>query len=224
MKISLIGPGQTGQKVIELAKDQIVSVFDQSNPPTARALRLADVIILFVPASAVERLIPMILSCGKPAVWGTTGYQWPQDLAQQVIAHQTRWVLAPNFSLSQVFIHRALQSLNNLKDILPQAEFSIQETHHQSKVDQPSGTALEWQKILSFNTPIESIRQGDVFGEHCLKIESSFETIELKHCAKDRKLFAQGALWCAGQLLSVHNDTGLYSLEDLVNATKRTDS
>ena len=221
MKISLIGPGQTGQKVIDLAHDQITAVFDRLSPPTAELLRDSDVSIIFTPGSAAAELIPLVLASQKPAVWGTTGYQWPTDLAQQIIQHQSRWIIAPNFSLSQVIIHQALQALDQLGTMLPSVEFSIEETHHHSKVDQPSGTALEWQKHITLKPPITSIRQGDVFGEHCLKIESDFETIALKHCTKDRKLFAAGALWCAKQLVSMSGEVGLYSLEELVHASIR---
>lgn len=217
MKINLIGTGNTGQCVYDLAKDQILYCFNSTNLPNIDQLKQADVLIIFVPACAAENLIPQVLLSQTPAVWGTTGYAWPQQLSHDIQSQHTRWVIAPNFSLSMVLIKRALRALAPIKKMCPHTTVEIKETHHIHKKDRPSGTAYAWQQAFDYPVPIESIRKGEVIGQHKLSIDNSKEIITLTHQAKNRTLFAQGALWAAQQICSDHLDSGLYTLEDLVN-------
>ena len=86
--------------------------------------------------------------------------------------------------------------------------FSIDETHHVSKLDAPSGTALTLREIIhavqpGIEIPITSHRIGDAKGEHIVTAKSDHDTLELRHDAHSRRGFALGAVrgaeWLAGK-------------------------
>jgi 4-hydroxy-tetrahydrodipicolinate reductase len=87
-------------------------------------------------------------------------------------------------------------------------KFSIEETHHTTKLDAPSGTALTLKEVVlsvrpGIEVPIESHRIGDAKGEHIVKAVSEGDTLELRHDAHSRRGFALGAVrgaeWLAGK-------------------------
>jgi 4-hydroxy-tetrahydrodipicolinate reductase len=87
-------------------------------------------------------------------------------------------------------------------------KFSIDETHHTSKLDAPSGTALTLKEIIlsarpGIDVPIESYRVGDAKGEHVVRAASDYDTLELRHDAHSRRGFALGAVrgaeWLCGK-------------------------
>lgn len=202
MKISVIGTGKTGGKVVELLGGKLGHAFDESNPPTSEKLRESDAVIVFVPGESVEQVLPVVLQSEIPAAWGSTGYQWPDDLNEQVKRAGTRWVLATNFSLGMNIIRKALQILSKGSEILKDPEFEIHEIHHIHKKDAPSGTALSWKEWFNKDAvKVTSTREGDVKGIHELRIKTSNELIKLRHEALDRALFAEGAIWAAEQLI-----------------------
>ena len=95
--------------------------------------------------------------------------------------------------------------------------FSIEETHHVSKLDSPSGTALTLAKVVEaaseqHNIPIEATREGDVMGLHTLKAESASDQLSLTHEAFSRRGFAEGAVRAAEWLAS---RTGSYDFQDV---------
>ena len=99
-------------------------------------------------------------------------------------------------------------------------ECNIEEIHHISKVDAPSGTAIEIKNlikkydldknILSIN--IDSKRVGDFFGIHKVSFKNDINEVEFKHEALSRDVFAEGAIEIAKKILK--KDPGLYQLED----------
>lgn len=70
MKISVIGTGKTGSKVIESLGERLLHTFDDSNPPTKEQLAEADAVIIFVPGDAVNDILETVLASGTPAAWG----------------------------------------------------------------------------------------------------------------------------------------------------------
>jgi 4-hydroxy-tetrahydrodipicolinate reductase len=87
-------------------------------------------------------------------------------------------------------------------------QFSIDETHHVTKLDAPSGTALTLKEIIlavrpGVDIPIESHRVGDAKGEHVVHAVSENDALELRHDAFSRRGFALGAVrgaeWLAGK-------------------------
>ena len=94
----------------------------------------------------------------------------------------------------------------------------ISETHHTRKKDAPSGTAKTLGEILEQagkpNVPIESIREGDVVGEHTVIFVGPEERLELIHRANSREIFARGALRAAEWV--VGKPARLYSMQDVL--------
>ena len=202
MKISVIGTGKTGSKVVELLGSNLLYAFDEENPPTLEKLRESDAVIIFVPGDAVPDVFDLILQSGIPSAWGSTGYDWPTDLDERVKSANTKWVLATNFSLGMNIIRHTIRKISEGSKILKDPTFKIHEIHHVHKKDAPSGTALSWKKWLAKEAEITSAREGDVNGIHELTLSTAREEITLKHDALDRSIFAEGAIWAAEQLVN----------------------
>jgi len=212
---SVIGTGKTGGAVVDLLGDVAVP-FNNENPATADALRKTDIAIIFVPGSAAADVSKTVLEAGIPAIWGTTGYRWPEDLSDRVKEAKARWVLGSNFSLGMNMVRKALNILGKGSDLLADPVFHIHEVHHKDKKDAPSGTALSWQEWLGKEAHISSDRQGDVKGTHHLHIKTAMESIRLEHEAHSRSLFAEGAVWAANYLLAhPYISPGVYPFSDL---------
>jgi 4-hydroxy-tetrahydrodipicolinate reductase len=96
----------------------------------------------------------------------------------------------------------------------------IIETHHKMKKDAPSGTAKTLAEILKAEQknqneiPIQSIREGEVVGEHTVIFSGLGERIELTHRAASREIFARGALRAANWIMG--KPPGLYSMQDVL--------
>jgi 4-hydroxy-tetrahydrodipicolinate reductase len=94
----------------------------------------------------------------------------------------------------------------------------IVETHHKMKKDAPSGTAKTLAEFLrvvrNSEIPIQSIREGDVVGEHSVVFSGADERLELTHRATDRGIFARGALRAAKWI--VDKPPRLYSMQDVL--------
>ena len=96
----------------------------------------------------------------------------------------------------------------------------IIETHHKMKKDAPSGTAKTLGEILKTvretkkDVPIQSIREGDVVGEHTVIFSGPGERLELTHRAASREIFARGALRAAQWIIG--KPAGRYSMQDVL--------
>lgn len=223
MTVAVIGTGKTGQHVVRLAEEagDRVLAFDESRKPTASALSEADVAVIFVPGDAAAELVDPLLEAGIPAAWGTTGFDWPEDLPERVRRAGTRWIIAPNFSLGMNLVRRCLEIMGRgAARLLDRPEYHIHEVHHIHKKDAPSGTALKWQEWLGLGeeVSISSSREGDVNGVHSVHVKTPFESIWLKHEAHDRAIFAEGALWAARYLVRERSvRPGLYRFETIID-------
>jgi 4-hydroxy-tetrahydrodipicolinate reductase len=109
-----------------------------------------------------------------------------------------------NFSIGVQKLFRLTAELAKLDGY----NFSIAETHHTSKVDAPSGTALTLKEIIQSARPraeveVTSHRVGDAKGEHVVTAQSEVDVLELRHDANSRRGFALGAVraaeWLATQ-------------------------
>lgn len=216
MRLAVIGTGKTGGKVVELLTDeQVAATFDEDDPPTAEKLTAADAAIIFVPGSAVDDIFDAVFDSGIPAVWGSTGYEWPQDLHEQLANAGIKWLKASNFSLGMNIIRRAIKVISEGSEMLDNPEFLIHEIHHIHKKDAPSGTALSWQEWLGRDAEITSERKGDIKGIHELTVKTPAESIFLKHQAHDRAVFAQGAIWAAEQIVKDEIGPGFYEFSTI---------
>jgi 4-hydroxy-tetrahydrodipicolinate reductase len=217
MKIAVIGTGKTGTEVLELLNnEQIVGPFNTINPPTVEKLQPAEAAIIFVPGSAVDDILNVVLDADIISAWASTGYDWPEEkLNEKLQNRKTKWVHASNFSLGMNIVRHCLETVGSGSEMLKDPGFSIHEIHHTGKKDAPSGTALSWKKWLNREAEITSERKGDIKGIHQLTMKTDFESIQLQHEAHDRAIFAEGAIWAVKQLMNPTFKPGFYSMETL---------
>ncbi len=215
MKIALLGTGKTGSKVMEIHSE--VEAFNTDRPPDMDALSDCDVVISFLPGEAFEQYLELLIASEKPVVTGSTGVDWPDDLAERLKDKQLSWIRASNFSLGMNVVREMIRTMSHLSDLFEDGTFQIHEIHHRHKQDAPSGTALSWKQWLDREADIGSERTGDVVGVHKIIFDCADERITLTHRAKDRSIFARGAVWAA-QLLTEETsfEYGLLDFNQLV--------
>ncbi|MBR2952339.1 MAG: 4-hydroxy-tetrahydrodipicolinate reductase [Clostridia bacterium] len=190
----------------------------------------ADVIIDFSHHTATNGLLAYALRHKTPVVIATTGQTEEENAAIKAASAEIPVFFSANMSLG-VALLAALVRLT--VKTFPAADVEIVETHHNRKVDVPSGTALmlarsvqsvredaefvigrhENGKKKPNEVGISSLRLGNVVGEHEVHINTGSETITLRHQAHSRSLFADGALVAARFLVDCK--AGLYTLASL---------
>lgn len=215
-RIALLGTGKTGGKVLEIPSSHTISAFDEYNQPDIKKLKSHDAAISFLPGPILKGYIPMLIEAGIPLASGSTGIQWPDDIDKRLKAHGLTWITASNFAIGMNLIHGMIKVLSHAPEIFDEYSFVLHEIHHKDKQDSPSGTALTWQQWLGRDVKFEDERIGDTVGDHRLTLETEYETINLQHIAKDRKIFARGALWTAERLIKGGLDSGLLHLSDVM--------
>ncbi|HEV2135343.1 MAG TPA: 4-hydroxy-tetrahydrodipicolinate reductase [Terracidiphilus sp.] len=212
MLILVLGKGKTGSLVAQVARERGHGVraldIDENlhaSALTAPNLAGVDVVIDFTsPEAAVENM-RAVLSVGSRIVVGTTGwYAHLEEMKALALKRRGALLYGTNFSLGVQKLFRLTADLAKLEGYT----FSIRETHHTSKVDAPSGTALTLKEIIlgvrpGIEVPITSHRVGDAKGEHIVSATSEHDTMELRHDAQSRRGFAIGAVrgaeWVAGK-------------------------
>jgi 4-hydroxy-tetrahydrodipicolinate reductase len=218
VRVLLIGSkGRMGQTIVDLARnDPKIDIVAQCDLGDAiePAMKDCDVAIDFSNSSAIAEICQAALQHRKPLVVGTTGHSAEQREVIEKTAKALPIVFASNFSVGV----NALFALSRRAAEILGSEFvpQIVETHHKMKKDAPSGTAKTLGEILKetleTDVPIESIREGDVVGEHTVTFVGLGERLELTHRAVSREIFARGALRAAEWV--VGKPARLYSMQD----------
>jgi 4-hydroxy-tetrahydrodipicolinate reductase len=220
VRVLLVGAaGRMGNTVRELAQNdpdiQIAALCDLGDS-IEQAMKNCDVAIDFSQADSIDEICRAASQHGKSLVVGTTGHSQQQRKTIEETAHSVPTVLASNFSVGVNVLFWLTQKAAELlgSDFNPE----IVETHHKMKKDAPSGTAKTLAESLkavrNSEIPIESIREGDVVGEHTVIFKGPGEHLELTHRAANRGIFALGALRAAKWI--VHKPPGLYSMQDVL--------
>jgi 4-hydroxy-tetrahydrodipicolinate reductase len=237
MKIALLGYGKMGKEIHQTILNRGHSVgfiHDSDAAFTSNPDFLScDLAIEFTqPESALNNILSC-LKAGKPVVSGTTG--WMNDLEELYsLAEKYHGALfyASNFSPGIFIMRKLTEEAARLLNQFPDYEISLSEKHHIHKKDKPSGTAISLaEDFLSqhhnFKTwtldtspkqselKVEAIREEEVVGDHVWKFESVFDTIEIKHSAKNRNGFALGAVLAAEFLLGKKGVFGMKNLWEL---------
>jgi 4-hydroxy-tetrahydrodipicolinate reductase len=220
VRVLLIGSkGRMGQTIVDLARnDPKIDIVAQCDLGDAiePAMKDCDVAIDFSNSSAIDEICQAALQHRKPLVIGTTGHSAEQREVIEKTAKALPIVFASNFSVGV----NALFALSRRAAEILGSEFAPQivETHHKMKKDAPSGTAKTLGEILKetleTDVPIESIREGDVVGEHTVAFVGPGERLELTHRAGSREIFARGALRAAEWV--VGKRAGLYSMQNVL--------
>jgi 4-hydroxy-tetrahydrodipicolinate reductase len=212
MLILILGKGKTGSLVAEVARERGHSVRaldinenQHASALTAPSLAGVDVVVDFTAPDAAVENMRAVLALGGHIVVGTTGW-YTQLNEMKALAHKRGGGLlyGTNFSIGVQKLFRLTEELAHLEGY----SFSIDETHHTSKLDAPSGTALTLKEIIlsvrpGVEIPVTSHRVGDAKGEHIVIAKSEHDTLELRHDAFSRRGFALGAVrgaeWLAGK-------------------------
>jgi 4-hydroxy-tetrahydrodipicolinate reductase len=210
MRVLVLGVGKTGKLVAQVAAERghSVHVLDAKENKDASALTPPfvagfDVVIDFTTPEAVVPNMRACLATGAKMVVGTTGwYDRLHDMKALVERRGAGLLYGTNFSVGvQVMLQVARQMGAALKDA--GYTFAIEETHHVSKLDAPSGTAISLGKAVergeggAVKVPIESKREGDVMGLHVLTATSDSDRLTLTHETFSRRALAEGAVRAA---------------------------
>lgn len=218
MKIALVGYGKMGKAIEQLAIDRghvISHKFTSQNPITKEKLKDIDVAIDFsIPNVAFDN-ISTLLNEGIAVVSGTTGWlQQLNEVRNIALNKQTAFIHATNFSVGVNLFFELNKKLAELMKNQNDYFCSIEETHHTTKIDAPSGTAITLNEQLNQLIEIQSFRKTDAIGTHNVKYTSKIDSIEITHEAKNRKGFASGAVLAAEWII---DKKGCFSMKDVLN-------
>lgn len=195
-----------------------------------------DVLIDFtVPAVTLEN-IALVSTFGKRLVIGTTGFSDQEKQLIAAAAEQTGIVFAPNMSVGVNLCFKLLEMA--AKVLGDEMDIEVIEAHHRHKIDAPSGTALRMGEVIA-NTlgrdlstcavygregvtgvrdrktiGFETIRAGDIVGDHTVLFATEGERVEITHKASSRMTFARGAVRAASWLMQ--QQSGLYDMQDVL--------
>lgn len=231
MRLLILGRGKTGNVIAEVARERghSVTVLGSSDNPSGSALTqklLADIdaVIDFTTPDAVAGNLQALLPLGARVVVGTTGwYASLEQLSTLATQHDASLLHGTNFSLGVQAFFRAARELARA---LPGYDIAIEETHHVTKKDAPSGTALTLQRAVRRGTedaghplpahqpPITAHRIGEAAGLHVLTLSSPEETLTLRHEAFSRRGFATGAVRAA-EWLAAQPKAGIYDFAEV---------
>ena len=243
MKIALIGHGKMGKEIEQLAKAneiKICSITDPSSPGathkavSAGCVKDADVAIDFTQPDTVVDTIRKVAAAKTNMVIATTGWYDQLDEVRKIVEESgIGLIYSPNFSLGVNLFFEVVEEAAKRFGKLDIYDAFGYELHHNQKKDSPSGTAKTLSKILLENVegkkkvveekldrkiaPDEihfaSVRAGWIPGTHVVGFDSEADTIELKHTARSRRGFAQGALLAAEW---VKGKKGFFTMQDFM--------
>lgn len=246
MKILLNGAkGKMGGEVIKATKDNenfnITCGFDieKDNNPFPIYNKIedikenSDVIIDFSTPKGTLEILKFAYKTKTPIVIATTGFN-EEELDQ--IKNYSKEI--PIFKSSNMSLNINLMAniVKKIAEVLKESDIEIIDTHHNRKVDSPSGTAIlladaineafNGEKKYDFDRMqkrekrnkneigFSSIRGGNIVGEHTVSFFGENESLEITHKAYSRGVFAEGALKAADFI--INQNPGLYDMKDLV--------
>ena len=200
-----------------------------------------EVVIDFSSPEGTLAILQEAVSQKKPMVIGTTGFTQEEKEVITAASKKIPIVLSPNMSVGVNVIFKLLA---DVASVLGGDGYDVEivEMHHRQKKDAPSGTALRMGEVIASargttlpevgrfsrhgiigerpngEIGIQSLRGGDVVGEHTVYFVGDGERIEIAHRAHSRKHFARGALIAAQWV--VKQKPGLYDMMDVLNLKK----
>ncbi len=241
MRIGLIGYGRMGHEVENAALKRghsVVLTIDVNNSGDLNKENLdrlgVDVMIEFSSPSSAFENVCKCLSCGVPVVSGTTGWTDKYEIVSDVCAkNDTSFIHSSNFSIGVNIFFKLNAALSAYLSEYKDYGVSIEEIHHEQKLDAPSGTAIttaeriidssdnynEWYLKdddlgkLEGKVPIGAVREGSVPGTHSVVWDSPIDSITITHEAKNRKGFATGAVVAAEY---IYKRKGIYTMTDVL--------
>ena len=183
--------GKTGSIVFKYLKDKGYNIKEEINENEKQLHNVItpnSIVIDFTNKEAAYNHALICLENNSDFICGTTGLSNEQItfLKERANNKQLQFVFCPNFSLG---ITKILPLLNNLNEYY---KSEIIESHHITKKDLPSGTALLLKEHLNENTHIESIRTTYTSLDHKVILNNDYEEITITHSVKDKLAYALG--------------------------------
>ena len=218
----VVGRGRMGRLVEMLAPEhgfEVAGAIDRDNAARPEMWPSAEVAIDFSVADAVPQNLPRLAARGINVVVGTTGWQAAEpQLRAQLERGTIGIVAAPNFAIGvNLFVALAERAAELWRDH-PAFGAWLHELHHAGKRDAPSGTALALETAMrgrgyAHRIDISSTRAGSIPGTHTIGFDAPAETVTLTHTARDRTIFARGALQAAQWL---RGKRGWFTMRDVL--------
>lgn len=240
MKVALVGYGKMGKEIekviLENPADEIVLKITDANLHefTIENIRKADVAIEFTQPEAAVGNIYKCFEAGVPVVVGTTAWLEKLDEVKAQCA-KTKGTLffSPNYSIGVNIFWEINRKLARIMNTQPGYDVAMEEIHHTEKKDAPSGTAVKTAEVIleelkgkekwflqtkdsekpATQIPIIAKREPNVPGTHIVTYTSSVDVLEIKHEAKSRRGFAEGAVLAAR---FVAGKKGVFEMKDLL--------
>ncbi|HEY9053929.1 MAG TPA: dihydrodipicolinate reductase C-terminal domain-containing protein [Rectinemataceae bacterium] len=229
MRLGIFGRGRLGGAIAtEIAKctadpGALELAWTEGRDPGPRSR--VEVAVDASAAAAVEGHVEWALETGTDLVIATTGWKLP-DLEARV-GSRIGVLLAPNLSTGVALVRRLASLLGTYAAMEPDSDLGIVEHHHKMKADAPSGTAISLAEAIRASCPrytgwkmgswekdkinMASLRSGFEIGRHELVLDSPLESIVVTHRAKDRRVFASGAMKAA---LWIWGRKGVFTMDD----------
>lgn len=243
MNIAIIGYGKMGHEIEKIARAKginVASIVDPNGNGThtqidQNSMRNVDVCIDFSTPDAVLGNIQKTSSFKKNIVVGTTGWYAKLGKAKGIVnKNRVGLIYASNFSIGVNMFFKIVENAAKIMNNMEEYDVYGLELHHNKKLDSPSGTAKTIGEILIRNikrknrlvfdrvdrkiAPNElhfaSVRAGSIPGTHIVGFDSSADTIELRHGARNREGFALGALMAAKW---ISGKKGFYTIDDMIS-------
>ena len=226
-RLAIVGMGKMGRAIADLAPShgfEVAARLDHAEMQsglTKDMLGGADVAVEFTVPDATPANVRALIAAGCPVVVGTTGWYADLDDVQRDVNRSNGALLAAtNFSLGVNIFEQVLARAAQLFAAAPGFDAHMIETHHSAKKDAPSGTALTLAKAAAAaggrEIPITSVRVGSVPGIHEVIFDAQFEQVRLQHVARDRRVFADGALVAAAWLIGRR---GVFTMKDVLESS-----
>jgi 4-hydroxy-tetrahydrodipicolinate reductase len=227
INLALLGYGKMGKTLAQLAPQRgfevslvmDIDVNEQSRGITREKFKGVDVCIDFTTPQAVVDNVHRVAALGVNLVVGTTGWQKHLPEVRKVIEQAgVGLVYAANFSIGVNLFYKLARAAAEIFAPFPMYDPFLTEAHHKMKKDAPSGTAHEISRqiqpyLVDREIPVASVRAGFIPGTHELGFDSEADTIILRHTARGRQGFAEGALYAARWIVG---KKGFYSFTEVL--------
>jgi 4-hydroxy-tetrahydrodipicolinate reductase len=232
IKLAILGYGKMGRAIAQLAPERGFDVrlimdieagggsLSPSAGITPANFKGIDVCVEFTEPKAALDNIRRVAEVGCNLVVGTTGWHDRLEEVRKIVeAHGIGMVYAANFSIGVQLFYRLARQAAELFAAFPMYDPYLTEAHHKFKKDAPSGTALEIKRQVQppfkdRDVPVASVRAGYLPGTHELGFDSEADTVILRHTARSRQGFAEGALYAARWVVG---KKGLFNFADILS-------
>lgn len=229
LNLALLGYGKMGRTIALLAPQRgmevkltlDIDVNEKAGGITREKFAGIDVCMDFTTPNAAVENIRAVGALGVNLVVGTTGWHDRMEEVRKIVeGNNIGLVYAANFSIGVNLFYRLARAAAEIFAPFPMYDPFLTEAHHKMKKDAPSGTALEIERqvkplFVGREIPVASVRAGYIPGVHELGFDSEADTVLLRHTARGRQGFAEGALYASRWVVG---KKGLFNFAEVIGA------